>query len=100
MRGQHAIKPWSSTQRAFALPSGEAAYYGKVRGGYVGLEMQAAWSDVGVEPSTTLRSDAGAAAAMASRGGLGDDQAQRSTSTAAVGASEDRMRQGDEIQHE
>ena len=35
--GNHAIKTWSTTQAVIALSSGEAEYYGCVRGGAIGL---------------------------------------------------------------
>ena len=41
MWGQHLIKSWSSTQSVIALSSGEAEYYGMVKGSSIGLGIQA-----------------------------------------------------------
>ena len=37
MLGQHLIKAWSATQASIALSSGEAEYYGVVRGTGIAL---------------------------------------------------------------
>ena len=49
MLGSHVIKTWSSTQASLALSSGEAEYYGVVRGTAVGLGQQALGRDAGFE---------------------------------------------------
>ena len=71
MWGKHIIKSWSSTQSVIALSSGEAEYYGMVKGGSVGLGIQSVLRDFEVEVKLTLKSDASAAIAIASRRGLG-----------------------------
>ena len=71
MWGKHLIKSWSSTQTVVALSSGEAEYYGMVKGASVALGLQAVLSDFDVHCGIVLKSDASAAIAIASRRGLG-----------------------------
>ena len=71
MWGKHIIKSWSTTQSVIALSSGEAEYYGLVKGGSVGLGLQAVLRDFNLEVEITLKSDVTAAIAIASRRGLG-----------------------------
>ena len=71
MWGSHLIKSWSTTQSVIALSSGEAEYYGMVKGASVGLGLQSVLSDFNISVSLTLKSDASAAIAIASRRGLG-----------------------------
>ena len=71
MWGSHLIKSWSSTQSVIALSSGEAEYYGIVKGASVGMGLQAVLRDFEVETSITIKSDATAAIAIASGRGLG-----------------------------
>ena len=71
MWGSHLIKSWSSTQSVIALSSGEAEYYGIVKGASVGMGLQAVLKDFEVETAITIKSDATAAIAIASRRGLG-----------------------------
>ena len=71
MWGTHIIKSWSSTQSVIALSSGEAEYYGMVKGASVGLGMQSVLRDFEINVKLTLKSDASAAIAIASRRGLG-----------------------------
>ena len=52
-------------------PSGEAEYYGMVKGASVAFGLQAVLKDFNVECSIVLKSDASAAIAIASRRGLG-----------------------------
>ena len=49
MVGAHMIKAWSATQASIALSSGEAEYYGVVRGEGIGLGVQALYRDLGLE---------------------------------------------------
>ena len=44
--GDHLIKGWSSTQAVIALSSGEAEYYGIVKGSSVGLRARSLIWDV------------------------------------------------------
>ena len=71
MWGKHLIKSWISTQTVVALSSGEAEYYGMVKGASVALGLQAVLSDFDIQCSIALKSDASAAIAIASRRGLG-----------------------------
>ena len=71
MWGDHIIKSWSTTQSVIALSSGEAEYYGMVKGAPVGLGIQSVLRDFEINVKLTLKSDASAAIAIASRRGLG-----------------------------
>jgi len=71
MYGSHCLKSWSSTQSIIAGSTGEAEYYGLVKGGSNSLGMKALMSDLGVDVQLTLKSDASAAIGIASRRGLG-----------------------------
>ena len=71
MWGDHIIKSWSTTQSVIALSSGEAEYYGMVKGASVGLGIQSVLRDFEIKVMLTLKSDASAAIAIASRRGLG-----------------------------
>ena len=64
-------KSWSSTQSVVALSSGEAEYYGMVKGASVALGLQSVLKDFNIECSITLKSDASAAIATSNRRGLG-----------------------------
>ena len=72
MWGEHIIKSWSTTQSVIALSSGEAEYYGMVKGASVGLGIQSVLRDFEINVKLTLKSDASAAIAIASRRGLGN----------------------------
>ena len=65
------IKSWSKTQTVVALSSGEAEYYGMVKGASEGLGLQAVLKDFGIDCSITVKSDASAAVAIANRRGFG-----------------------------
>ena len=69
--GNHVIKSWSSTQSVIALSSGDAEYYGMVKGASVGLGMQSVLRDFDINVKLALKSDASAAIAIASRRVLG-----------------------------
>ena len=79
MWGRHCIKTWSVNQGYIALSSGEAEYYGAVKGGMQVLGLTAMMRDMGVEasidvavkPGIELCVDASAAVGIASRRGLG-----------------------------
>ena len=79
MWGAHCIKTWSVNQGYIALSSGEAEYYGAVRGGSQALGLTAMLKDMGVDaaidvavkPGIELCIDASAAVGIASRRGLG-----------------------------
>ena len=69
--GNHAIKSWSNTQSIIALSSGEAEYYGLVRGGSMGLGMRSILNDMGLDKKLRVLTDSSAAKGIASRRGLG-----------------------------
>jgi len=69
--GGHIIKSWSSTQNVVALSSGEAEYYGMVKGASMALVVRSVLGDLGYEMQIRLRTDASAAKGIASRRGLG-----------------------------
>ena len=71
MLGQHCIKTWSSTQAIISFSSGEAEYYGIVKASSVGLGLKAMLTDMGMNPSLEVLTDASAAKGIASRTGLG-----------------------------
>ena len=79
MWGVHCIKTWSVNQGYVALSSGEAEYYGAVKGASQALGLIAMLKDMGVEasidvavkPGIELCVDASAAVGIASRRGLG-----------------------------
>ena len=48
MIGDHCVKTYSSTQDIIALSSGEAEYYGVVKGGSVGIGLRSMLGDFGV----------------------------------------------------
>ena len=69
--GNITVKTWSTTQRGVALSSGEAEYYGMVRGASAGLGLKGLCQDLGVKVGIVLKGDASAAIGIASRRGLG-----------------------------
>ena len=71
MLGTHCIKTWSTNQQVVATSSGEAEYYGMVKGASNGLGVQGMLLDAGVTLGITLRTDSSAAKGIASRRGLG-----------------------------
>ena len=71
MFGKHMVKSWCSTQAIVALSSGEAEYYGIVKGGSIGLGMRSMFGDFGVKVAVRINTDASAAKGIANRKGLG-----------------------------
>ena len=71
MFGSHLIKSWSTTQDLIALSSGEAEYYGLVKGSAIGLGIRSMMRDLGVNKGVKVKTDASAAIGIASRKGLG-----------------------------
>ena len=69
--GGHVLKSWSNTQGIIALSSGEAEYYGMVKGGSMGLGLKALMGDLGLGTKIRIRTDASAAKGIATRKGLG-----------------------------
>ena len=48
MLGKHVIRTWSATQRVIALSSGEAEFYGMVKGGAEAMGSKSILADFGV----------------------------------------------------
>ena len=71
MIGKHLIKAWSATQSSVSLSSGEAEYYGVVRGVGIGLGIQALYRDIGLALPLCAWTDSSAAIGIAGRQGLG-----------------------------
>ena len=71
MYGQHCIKTWSSTQAIISMSSGEAEYYGIVKGASVGLGLRSMLADINTNVDIEVFTDATAAKGVASRRGLG-----------------------------
>ena len=71
MFGSHMIKAWSSTQGNVSLSSGEAEYYGLVKGASIGMGMRSMLGDMGIQVKIRVSTDASAAKGIASRRGLG-----------------------------
>ena len=71
MVGSHLIKGWSSTQSVIALSSGEAEYYGMVKGSSTSIGLRNIMSDLGVKAAVRVRTDSSAALGVAKRRGIG-----------------------------
>ena len=71
MHGCHCIKTWSATQQVIALSSGEAEYYGMVKGAGNALGTAGVFQDMGIKHEITLYTDSSAAKGISSRRGLG-----------------------------
>ena len=71
------IKAWSATQKVIALSSGEAEYYGLVKGASMAKGTQAIMMDMGLNMKIrsmghdTIHTDSSAAKGIATRKGLG-----------------------------
>ena len=69
--GGVGVKHWSRTQRVRALSSGEAEYYGCVKGASMGLGARSMGLDLGIEVDIRLHTDSSAARGISLRKGLG-----------------------------
>ena len=69
--GKHTIKTWSQTQAIVTLSTGEAEYYGLVRGGSIALGIRNMIEELGVSLGIVLKTDASAALGIANRRGSG-----------------------------
>ena len=65
------VKSWSNTQSVVALSSGEAEYYGMVRGTSIGLGVRGLLEDLGITMRVRTSTDSTAASGIANRRGLG-----------------------------
>ena len=71
MLGKHMVKSWSSTQANIALSSGEAEYYGLVKGASAAIGVKSMHAEMGIKVRIRVSTDASAAKGIASRRGLG-----------------------------
>ena len=71
MHGCHSIKTWSATQQVIASSSGEAEYYGMVKGAGNALGLAGVFRDLGIKHEIVLYTDSSAAKGISSRRGLG-----------------------------
>ena len=71
MHGDHMIKSWASTQTVIALSSGEAEYYGVVKGACESIGISSIVKDMGMNIQIVLHTDSAAAKGIASRKGIG-----------------------------
>ena len=72
MIGNYVIKTWRSINHAVvALSSGEAEYYGIVKGASVAIGIRTMYRELGIEKRIRISADASAAKGIASRRGLG-----------------------------
>ena len=71
MLGSHCIKTWSVNQQVIAMSSGEAEYYGMVKGASNALGVVGMLKDIGLNLAINLYTDSSAAKGIASRRGLG-----------------------------
>ena len=69
--GKHQLKFWSSTQKIIALSSGEAEYYGIVKGSAEAIGSRSILEDMGIRVAIRVKEDSTAAKGVASRSGLG-----------------------------
>eukprot|EP00969_Alexandrium_andersonii_P043624 1912624-Alexandrium_andersonii.AAC.1 len=71
MRGQHAIKHWSTTQKTIALSPGEAELAGIVKGAAEGLGLRAIAQDLGFTAALEVCAGSSAAIGICRRTGIG-----------------------------
>ena len=71
LHGCHGVKTWSATQQVIALSSGEAEYYGMVKGAGNALGLSGVFCDLGIKYEIVLYTDSSAAKGISSRRGLG-----------------------------
>ena len=71
MLGTHCLKAWSVNQPVIALSSGEAEYYGMVKGASNALGLCGMPKDINVTAHVVLFTDSSAARGIANRRGLG-----------------------------
>ena len=71
MIGEHMVKSGCTTQAVIALSSGEAEYYGLVKGSSIGLGIRGIMSDLGVNGKVNILTDSSAAKGISARKGVG-----------------------------
>ena len=69
--GSHILKTYSSTQPTISLSSGEAEFYGVVKGSGAALGQQSLFADLGIALQVRVWTDSSAAIGICSRQGLG-----------------------------
>ena len=69
--GGHLLNSWSSTQPTITLSSGEAEFYGVVRGSAMGLGFLSLLADLGVKLPLRVWTDSTASKGICARQGLG-----------------------------
>ena len=65
--GNHMLKGWSITQAVIALSSGEAEFYGIVKGASIGLGIRSILADLGTSAKIEVLTDSSAAKSIACR---------------------------------
>lgn len=71
LRGNHALKVWTTTQATVDLSFAEAELIAAVRGGSEGTAMRSVVQDLGFECALRLRLDSSAAIGICRRTGVG-----------------------------
>ena len=69
--GSHTNKTWAATQAVIALSSGEAEFYGVVKGASALLGLISLAADLGITPKGRIHTDSTAARGICNRRGLG-----------------------------
>ena len=69
--GEHCVKAWSSNQAVIALSSGEAEFYGIVKGASNALGITGILKDFQINLGVSVSTDSSAAKGIANRRGLG-----------------------------
>ena len=69
--GEHCLKTWSSNPAVIALSSGEAEFYGIVKGATQAMGVAGILKDLGINLLVSLSTDSSAAKGIANRRGLG-----------------------------
>ena len=70
----HVVKSWSSTQKIVALSTGEAEYYGMVKGATMGIGVKSLMGDMGIvrnKINLKVHTDSSTAKSIANRKGTG-----------------------------
>ena len=80
MWGGAFVKSWSTIQGIIALSSGEAEYYGIVKGSSIAIGQRGLLQDLRVKVDIRVHTDASAANGIASRRGVGKSDVSRPVS--------------------
>ena len=71
MLGEHCIKTWSTNQAVIALSSGEAEFYGIVKGATNAVGVSGILKDLEINLAVAVSTNSSAAKGIANRRGLG-----------------------------